>query len=127
MRLAFAARRLALGLAAALALAGSAAAQAYDGDWEGTLAIPSGQKLRLELHVKTAGKDTSAELVSLDQGGAVIPATAVKVENGEMDALFLPIAGELKGKLSADGKTLDAVWSQGADIPLTLTRKAQAK
>jgi hypothetical protein len=115
-------------IAAALSFAaGGAAAQAYDGDWEGTLAIPSGQKLRLEMHVKTDGKDTSAELVSLDQGGVAIPSNAVKIENGEMDALFLSIAGELKTKMSADGKTLDAVWSQGVDIPLTLTRKAAAK
>ena len=61
-------------------------------------------------------------LNSLDQG-AVIPATAVKTDGGELSALFLSVGGELKAKLSADGKTLDGTWNQGATLPLTLTKK----
>jgi hypothetical protein len=108
-------------LAAAMSLAGSAFAQAYDGDWAGVLEA-GGQKLHLELTVKTAGKDTNAVLNSVDQG-SVIPASAVKVENGELGILFLPIGGELKGKLSADGNQIVGSWTQGMTLPLTLTKR----
>ena len=113
----------ALALAVALSLAATAAlAGPYDGDWEGVLHA-GGRDLRLELHVKSDGKDTTAVLDSLDQG-ATIPSTAVNTEGGELSALFLAVGGELKGKLSADGKTLDASWTQGSTLPLTMTRKA---
>jgi hypothetical protein len=124
MNLTAATRRAVLALAAALALAGPAMAQAptaYEGDWAGALKAGD-QTLRLELHLKTVDGVTGGELNSLDQG-AVIPATAVKTDGGELSVLFLPIGGELKAKLSADGKTLAGTWTQGATLPLTLTRK----
>lgn len=127
MNLAIATRRTLFALAAALAtLAGPAMAQAptpqaYDGDWAGALKAGD-QTLRVELHLKTANGATTGELNSLDQG-AVIPATAVKTDGGELSALFLSVGGELKAKLSADGKTLDGTWNQGATLPLTLTKK----
>ncbi len=110
------------GAFAALALGGSAWAQSYDGDWEGALQA-GGQTLRLELHVKTEAGNPTAVLDSLDQG-ASIPASAGKVENGELGLLFLTIGGEFKGKLAADGKSIVGTWSQGMTLPLTLTRKA---
>ena len=126
MNLAIATRRTLFALAASAALAGPAMAQAptspaYDGDWAGALKAGD-QTLRVELHLKTANGTTTGELNSLDQG-AVIPATAVKTDGGELSALFLSVGGELKAKLSADGKTLDGTWNQGATLPLTLTKK----
>jgi hypothetical protein len=115
------ARRIGLALAATLALAGPAMAQAYDGDWAGTLEA-GGQKLRLELHLKTVDGAGTATLDSLDQS-STIPATAVKTDGGELSILFLSIGGELKGKLSADGKSIVGAWTQGATLPLTLTKK----
>jgi uncharacterized protein len=116
-------KMLLAGLTAALSMAATGAwAQSYDGDWEGVLQAGP-QKLRLELHVKTEGGNTSAVLDSLDQG-ASIPATAAKVENGELGILFLAIGGELKGKLAADGKSFTGAWTQGREMPLTMTRKA---
>lgn len=116
-------RRFGVTVLAAAALAGPAAAQApsYDGDWAGTLEAGA-QKLRLELHMKTVGGQETAVLDSLDQG-STIPATAVKTDGGELSVLFLAVGGELKGKLSPDGKTLTGSWTQGATLPLTLTRK----
>jgi hypothetical protein len=116
--------RLATPLAAALAaalLAGPAAAQAYDGDWTGALSV-NGQTLHLELHVKTEGGKATAELNSVDQG-AIIPATAVKTDGGELSILFLSIGGELTGKLSTDGNQIVGSFAQGATLPLTLTKK----
>jgi hypothetical protein len=117
-------RRMALGLGTAVLLAGTATAQvpqAYDGVWAGALAV-GGQSLHLELTLKTANGETTGELNSLDQG-AVVPATAVKTDGGELSAAFLAVGGELKAKLSADGKTLTGSWTQGATLPLTLTKK----
>ncbi len=126
MKFASITRRLALGLATAALLAGSASAQAanaYDGLWAGALVIPGGgPTLRLELTIKTAGAETKAELNSLDQG-ATIPATAVKTDGGQLSALFLSIGGEYTAKLSADGKSLAGTFTQGAALPLTLTKK----
>jgi hypothetical protein len=110
----------ALALAVAL-VAGPALAQNYDGDWAGVLQVGD-QKLRLELHVKTDDKGTSAVMDSLDQG-ATIPATAVKTEGGQLSILFLSIGGELTGKLSPDGKQIVGQWSQGGTLPLTMTKK----
>jgi len=116
-------RPLAAALAAAL-LAGAAFAQPahpYDGDWAGTLEA-GGNKLRLELHVKTDASGSTAVLDSLDQN-ASLPASAVKIENGEFSALFLSAGGELTGKLSADGSQFVGAWKQGGTAPLTLTKK----
>jgi hypothetical protein len=117
-------RQFAVALAAAF-LAGPAFAQApahpYDGDWAGVLEI-GGQKLRLELHVKSDAAATTAVIDSLDQG-ATIPATAVKTDGGQLSVLFLSIGGELTGKLSPDGTQIVGNWAQGATTPLTMTKK----
>jgi len=117
-------RRLGFALGAVLLTATPTLAQTYDGDWAGALSA-GGQTLHLELHIKTEGGASTAVLDSLDQG-ASIPSTVVKTEGGELSVLFLAVGGEFKGKLSADGKTLDGTWSQGATLPLVMTRKAAA-
>ncbi|MGZ3378148.1 MAG: hypothetical protein ACXU8S_16260 [Phenylobacterium sp.] len=117
-------RRAALGVGAALLLAGSASAQAagaYDGVWAGALNA-GGQTLRLELTLKTTGAETTGEMNSLDQG-ATIPATAVKTEGGQLSVLFLAVGAEYVAKLSADGKSLVGNFTQGATLPLTMTKK----
>jgi hypothetical protein len=122
MDFASAARRIGLAFAASLVLAGSAIAQAYDGDWAGTLQAGP-QKLRLALHVKTAAGETMASLDSLDQN-ATLDATAVKTEGGQLSLLFLQAGGELKVKPAADGQSLTGTWEQnGSSLPITLTKK----
>ena len=124
MKFASATRRMALALTAAALLAGPAMAQApaaYDGVWAGALAA-GGQTLHLELTIKTVGGETTGELNSLDQQ-TVIPATAVKMDGGQLSVLFLAIGGEYAAKLSADGKSLTGTFTQGATFPLTMTKK----
>jgi hypothetical protein len=119
------AHRLALGCAAALAIASSAAAQGHDGDYAGVIKVPSGQELHLLLHLKTTGAETAAMLDSLDQG-ASIPAAAVKADGDKMSILFLEVGGELEGVFAPDGKTFSGTWKQGVTLPLTLTRTEAA-
>jgi hypothetical protein len=117
-------RRMALGLATAALLAGTAAAQApqaYDGVWAGALNA-GGQTLHLELTIKTVGGETTGEINSLDQG-ATIPASAVKTDGGQLSVLFLAVGAEYTAKLSADGKSLTGSFTQGGTIPLTMTKK----
>jgi hypothetical protein len=111
-------------LAAALAVAAPAMAQTYDGDWEGVLQTPSA-KMRLVLHVKTAAGATTAVLESPDQNSS-FNSSGVTTAGDQIDVKFLEVGGELKAKLSADGKTLAGTWSQGQELPLTLTKKAAA-
>jgi hypothetical protein len=114
-----------LALATTLAFAAPAAAQTpYDGDWEGVLHAGP-QNLRLELDIETEGGRTGTVLTSLDQG-TNIPSTAVKIEDGELGILFLAAAGELKGRVSPDGKAITGSWTQGVSLPLTLNRKRAA-
>ena len=124
MKFAQATRRALLGLGAAVSLAGSAwaqAPQAYDGVWAGALAA-GGQTLHLELTLKTTNGATTGELNSLDQG-ATIPATAVKTDGGQLSILFMAVGAEYTAKLAADGKSLTGSFTQGATMPLTLTKK----
>jgi hypothetical protein len=109
-------------LAAVLLVASPAMAQTYDGDWAGALNV-GGQTLHLVLHVKTEGGTSSATMDSPDQG-ATIPSSAVKTDGGELSILFLSIGGEFKAKLSPDGQNLTGTWTQGATMPLTMTKKA---
>ena len=118
------ARRLGLAFVASLLLTAPAMAQAYDGDWAGSLQA-GGQKLRLVLHVKTAAAGTTAALDSLDQN-AVLDATAVKTDGGGLSILFLSAGGELKVKLSPDSQSLVGTWEQGGSLPITLTKQASA-
>ena len=112
---------LVMALAAAL-VAGPAFAQVYDGDWAGALTA-NGKTLHLVLHVQTANGTSTAVLDAIDQGVS-FPATAVKIEGGQLNILFLSASGELNAKLSDDGQQIVGSWSQGATLPLTLTKKA---
>jgi hypothetical protein len=98
-----------------------AMAQAYDGDWSGSLQAGA-QTLRLVLHVTKGADGLTAVLDSVDQD-STIPGTAVKTDGGELSILFLAVGGELTAKLSPDGRTLAGTWKQGATLPLTLTKQ----
>ncbi|HEX2815807.1 MAG TPA: hypothetical protein VHN39_05415 [Phenylobacterium sp.] len=114
-------------LASVLALAAPAASQpakAYEGDWTGVL-TDGVHVVHVVLHVKSGADSLSAILDDPDEG-LTLPATAIKTDGGEFSALFFQAGGELKGKLSADGGTLEGSWTKGTPIPLKLTRQAPA-
>ncbi len=95
---------------------------ALDGDWDGALTVAGGISLRLDFHIGDGG--TTAYIVSIDQGGAKIPVTSI-VREGDDIAISAPaIHGNYAATLSADGKTMTGRWTQGAPLPLTLTRRA---
>lgn len=121
-----AARRGLLKLAAAAGLVGlPGCAQAQPrpdlvGDWSGVLgAGPTGLRLRLAL-----GADGAAQLFSLDQGGAPIPATW-RVDGDAITVDVPAVKGRFTGVIGAD--RLSGDWRQpGGGGPLVLVRGAQA-
>lgn len=122
MSFAHSVQRLALGCAAALALAGSAAAAGHDGDYAGVLKAGP-QQFHMVLHVVTdkAG-ETTAVLDSIDQDVS-IPAAAYKADGDKASILFLAVGGELEGQFSPDSKTFTGAWKQGLALPIVLTRQ----
>jgi hypothetical protein len=119
-----------LGLTAGLllmALAVPAMAQevaGVDGDWEGALATPSGVTLHLLLHVESTATATTATTFSVDQGNAAIPTTITRKGNDvslDMPMVHAGYTGTLKGG------TLTGTFTQGADMPLTFTRRTAKK
>ena len=97
-----------------------------DGIWLGTLQA-GGAKLRVQIHLKSdaAGKE-SCTLDSLDQGAMGLPCDKVRFEGNRFSFEVPVVNGHWSGTLSADGNELDGAWSQGADLPLNLTRQTEA-
>lgn len=125
MNLVSTARRMGLALAATLALAGPARAQAHDGDWTGSIK-PPGQELHVILHIATKAGETEAILDSVDQG-VTIPSAGYKADGNKVSILFLSVGGELEGEFTPDGQTFTGTWKQGITLPLTLAKKPAVK
>jgi hypothetical protein len=111
----------ALLLAALTAFAMAQDVSSLDGDWDGTLTVSAGLKLRLALHAETHDGATSAVLFSVDRNNARIPVTAITRDGGIL-TLTVPAAhGSFTGTLSAN--TFSGTWTQGASLPLTFVRR----
>jgi CubicO group peptidase (beta-lactamase class C family) len=114
-------------LAGALALIGCGAratpsCPALSGRWGGTLQAGGGS-LRLVLEVDATGAMT---LVSVDQGGARIPATGGSCTPDAIDVQFGAVNGRLEAQMDASG-ALVGTWRQGSALPLTLRRLAEGQ
>jgi hypothetical protein len=102
--------------------ASTAVTKDLEGSWEGAL---DADGTILHLVVTLTGQadgPATAVLVSVDQGGAAIPVTAVVQKDAHLTLLVRPVAGRYEGDL-ADGK-LTGTWTQGPRTwPLVLQRK----
>lgn len=112
-------------LSATLA-AGSALAEEAAGDWSGLLA---GQ-LHIIVHVtKDAGGHYGATLESPDQGSVLLAADKVAADADHFSFAIPRIGGSFAGTWNADKKAWAGTWTQGASLPLVLSRmtsRAQA-
>ncbi len=99
------------------------------GDWFGSLVAAGGQ-LRLKLQIAADGSQAlKAVLVSIDQGGAVIPASKVSRQGSVWYIEFERISGIFVGELGTDAGSpkLAGTWTQnGVALPLTFRRTDQA-
>ncbi len=101
----------------------SAARDRFVGEWQGVLAVgPS--KLRIALSVKPdSAAGLRGQIVSIDQGGAVVPAQMSV--RGDTLVVSMPAASATYTAVATlTGDSLHGVWSQGSPLPLAMGRGA---
>lgn len=107
-----------------LTFAGLATAQTLPGNWQGTLKIPQGPPDGLRVVFQISAADAGgfkAQVVSIDQGAQVIPASGVTLRDQTVKITIPGVGGVFDGKLGAEGKTIVGTLTQGqASYPLTL-------
>jgi len=93
-----------------------------DGDWAATLALPTGVKIRLILHVRTSPGGTLVTLDSPDQLAYGVPIRPL-TKQGQTVAFSIN-GSRFEGTLSADGHTIAGTWTGAAyQGPLTFTSR----
>jgi uncharacterized protein (TIGR03435 family) len=116
---------LLLGCAVAALNATTVFGQTFVGTWQGALKIaqaPRGE-LRTVIKISTTGADKlAAQLYSIDQSGDAITANTVTASGSTLKMSFARINGTYEGRLSTDGNTITGTFTQGAALPLSLTR-----
>lgn len=102
----------------------AAAPCSIDGDWDGAL-LAGAIKLRLTFHIATENGTPGGTVVSVDQGNALIPLSAVACDGPKVSISVDKIRGTYDATLAPDGKSMAGTWSQlGNAMPLTLARRA---
>lgn len=101
-------------------------AKEFVGEWEGTLETP-GLRLRLKLSNLENGGGAKAILVSIDQGGAEIPATSVEQKGPQLTIDLKMVNGSYKAELNKEGNELKGDWTQAGNTLPLLLKKAEAK
>ncbi len=93
-----------------------------DGDWDGALVAPGGIKLRMSLHVESHDGVTYVTLVSIDEGSAKVPITAITREGSNVSLDTPTVPGVFKGTISGDGNSIAGTLKPA--LPLTFRRRA---
>lgn len=88
------------------------------GDWQGTL--EAGKSLRTIVRIAKADKGWTAKFYSIDQTPQPIPVSSTTVDGSTVKFTVDIVGGSYEGTLSADGNSINGMWSQGGK-PLTLT------
>ena len=112
------------------ALSGGAAfsqlsGQNITGTWQGTIQPPQaqGRGLRIVLKISTTDADKlAAVMYSIDQQSPAIPATTFTRNGSTIKMTVTPLNGTYEGKVSADGNSIEGIWSQGMPLTLNLVR-----
>lgn len=101
-----------------LMVVSTAAQSTLAGWWAGK---PQGLPLRLELHISGHAGAWHAVMISVDQGGAKLPASSVALTGARLDVEFAAIGGAYQGTVQPGA--LEGTWSQGGrSWPLLLRR-----
>src|SRR5215469_1611284 len=99
--------------------------QTFTGTWQGALKIPQAPNGELRIILKISMSDAEklqAQLFSIDQGGQPIAANSVTASGLNLKIAVNTLNGTYEGKIASDGNTIAGTWTQGAPLPLTLTR-----
>lgn len=113
-------------LAAIAAMVLCSAAQARDerfaGTWHGTLDVGAAQ-LRLELRIEESADGYTGMMVSLDQGGAQIPASQLNFDGDTIEVVMSAMGARYAAVLE-DGTLVGTFHQGGAAFPLEMARGA---
>lgn len=99
--------------------------QTFTGTWQGALKIPQAPNGELRIVIKISMSDAEklqAQLFSIDQGAQPIAANSVTASGANLKMAIATLNGTYEGRLAADGNTIAGTWTQGAPLPLTLTK-----
>ena len=92
------------------------------GTWQGSLKGPQ-QELRTVIKISmTDAEKLTAVFYSIDQGSPAIPVNTITRNGSTLKMGITALNGTYEGRISADGNTIEGTWTQGASMPLTLTR-----
>jgi hypothetical protein len=107
--------------------ASPAVAAPFLGTWEGT--VNFGVALRIMLTISNGKEGAEAQMVSLDQGNAQIPVSAITQKGTKLSLEVKAVGGGYEGEINAEGAEINGNWTQlGMGTPLLLKRTAaQAK
>ncbi len=96
-------------------------AKEFAGTWEGTL--EAGQSLRLKVIIANGPEGATARMISVDQGGAEIPVSAITQKDAKLSLEVKLVNGGYEGEINKEGTTLTGTWSQaGNSFPLVLKK-----
>lgn len=101
-------------------------AQQITGNWQATLKIES-RELRFLLQiVKEINGGYRAALSSLDWGqGGSTPVSSIEFQDSDLKFTVDSVQAAFKGKLSADGTSVNGTWSQDKPHPLEFRRATE--
>jgi len=118
-------RAVLLGLLACFSpfpLGGQPSLSLADSEYAGQLG-----KLHVVIHIlQGPGGTLKGTLDSVDQGANGIPCTNFVLAGARLSFEVPAVHGSYKGEVSADGKTIAGIWSQGSNLPLVFTRREGA-
>jgi hypothetical protein len=93
--------------------------QTITGTWQGTLSAKESQRIVLKFAKPDNNGSLRGSLTLIDRGPSGLPLLSVTFAPPDLSVAVADIS--YRGKLSADGKSITGVWTQGAQsYPLTL-------
>lgn len=121
-------KRLMLGMCVVTVMcAATLRAQDVAGSWQGSLQPPNAPNpLRIVMKISVEADQLKAVFYSIDQGSPPISAGAVAFQNSTLKVALPAISGSYEGKMSADGNSIVGTFTQGGQLPMTLTRATPA-
>jgi hypothetical protein len=82
-----------------------------------------GQPLRLTVTISNGKAGAEATLVSLDQGNASIPVSAINQKGTKLTLEVKAVGGGYEGEMNKESTQIDGTWTQvGMNTPLVLKK-----
>jgi uncharacterized protein len=101
-----------------------AIAPEFVGTWEGT--IQAGPGLRIVLTISNGRAGAEAQMVSVDQGNAQIPVSAIIQTGAKLTLEVKAAGGGYDGEINKEGTELNGTWTQlGNSVALQLKKSAK--